>query len=317
MSTVPTTVLSEADGADTDTGRLVDASRGRLLAVVVAIVLYTEVLPLQVAMVGAGVQKITKSFPTVGANISWTIIIVALVGASLTPLLGKMADIWGKRRIFVLCGVVFVVGAVICALTSSWTLFLVGRGLSAAAIATQVIAYGLLRDLLPRKYVALGLGASATGLGFSAIMGPIIGGYLVDNYDWRALFWFLAIFTIVMIPVVLLVVPESKLRVKDRLDLVGAALLAAGIALVLIYLDKGQEWGWGRPTTLAWVIGGVVLLGLFFVVEFRTRRPIMNMRLLLSPTMGAVLLFGFLGPASCNCRHIRSVTWSRSRPPGN
>lgn len=295
MSTVSTTTSSPSVDDDGGTGRLVDASKWRLLAVVAAIVLYTEVFPLQAAMVGAGVQKITKSFQGVGANISWTMIIVALVGASTTPLLGKMADIWGKRRLFLTCGALFIVGSVICALTSNWVLFLVGRGLSAATIALQVIAYGLLRDLLPRKYVALGLGASATGLGFSALLGPIVAGYLVDNFDWRAMFWFLAAFSLVMTPVVRLVVPESTLRVKERLDLFGAALLAAGVALVLIYLDKGQGWGWSRTTTLAWVMGGIVLLGLFFVVELRARRPIMNMKLLVSPKMGAVLILGFLG----------------------
>ncbi|WP_157116809.1 MFS transporter, partial [Nocardia vaccinii] len=224
MSTTSTT--PPPDNVDTDaiTGRLTNASTFRIIAILGAIVLYTEVSPLQFVMVGAAVQKMTKTFPTVGANISWTIIIMTLVGASATPLLGKMGDVWGKKRIFLTCGLLFIAGCLIDALTTNWTLFLIGRGLQAFAIASQMIAYGLIRDLLPRKYIPVAVGVTATGLGFSGVLGPIVGGLLVDHFDWPAMFWFLGIYTLVMTPIVYFLVPESKLRVKQRIDPVGAAL---------------------------------------------------------------------------------------------
>ncbi len=292
MTTSSTTPLPESDELS-DTGRLDNASRLRIFSVLAAIVLYTEITPLQYAMVGAALQKMTKSFPAVGANLNWAIIILGLVGASASPLLGKMSDVWGKKRIFLICGLFFIAGSLIDAVTNNWALFLVGRGLQALAVATQFIAWGLIRDLMPRKYIPLALGVTATGLGFSGVIAPVIGGYLVGHFDWHAMFWFLAIFSLVMTPIVVLVVPESKLRVKQRIDPVGALLLSAGAALVLIYLDKGQDWGWGRPTTLAWLIGGLVLLGLFFVLESRVSQPIMNIKLLLHPRVSLVLLIGF------------------------
>lgn len=277
------------------TGRLDNASRLRIFAIVAVIVLYTEVCPLQYTMVAAALQKMTKSFPTVGANINWTIIILGLVGASASPLLGKASDIWGKKRMFLVCGVFFFAGCLIDALTTNWTLFLIGRGLQAFAIATQLIAYGLIRDLLPRRYIPVSLGVVGAGLGLSTIIAPLVGGYLVDHYNWQAMFWFLAIFTIVMTPLVMFVVPESKLKVRDRIDPVGAILLSAGALLTLLYLDKGQDWGWGRPSAWAWLIGGLVLLALFFVIETRVSRPIMDMKLLAHPKVSMVLLMVFFG----------------------
>ncbi|WP_433566903.1 hypothetical protein ACQP1O_17965 [Nocardia sp. CA-151230] len=90
------------------------------------------------------------------------------------------------------------------------------------------------------------------------------------------------------------VVPESKLRVRDHIDMVGAALLSSGSCLVLVYLNKGQDWGWGRATTLAWLVGGIALLALFFLVEMRSARPIMDMALLFQPRVSLVLLAGLL-----------------------
>ncbi|MEV0029924.1 MFS transporter [Nocardia sp. NPDC050793] len=294
MSTIPSDpattespgVVSES--AD-DTGRLDGASRGRIFAVLAVIVLFTEVAPMQYTIVAAALQKIAPTFPGVGANINWAIIVFGLIGAAASPLIGKMSDVWGKKRMFLVCGVLFMLGCVLDAITSNWALFLIGRGLQATAIATAVIAYGLIRDLMPRKYVPIGLGITATGLGLSAIAGPLLGGFLVDNYSWRAIFWCLAGFTLLMLPLVWFVVPESKLRVPERIDVAGAVLLSAGAGLTLIYLDKGQDWGWSRPTTLAWLAAGLVLLMLFVVIENRVSRPIMDMRLLFHPRVALVL----------------------------
>ncbi|WP_019925354.1 MFS transporter [Nocardia sp. BMG111209] len=280
-----------------DSARLDGASRLRIFTVLAVIVLYTEIAPLQYIMVAAALQKVSVSFPTVGANLNWSIIILGLVGSAVSPVLGKLSDVAGKRRIFVLCGVFFIAGCLIDALTSSWALFLIGRGLQAFAVATMIIAFGLIRDLMPRKYVPVGLGVAAAGAGFSGVLGPVLGGFLVDHFGWRAMFWFLGGFVLVMTPIVLMLVPESPLRVRQRINPIGAVLLSAGTLLVLLYLDKGQDWGWGRPTALAWVIAGVVLLAVFFVVESRIATPLMDPKLLRNPRVSLVLLIGLLGGA--------------------
>ncbi len=275
-------------------GRLDGASKLRIFTVLAVIVLFTEVAPMQFVMVSAALRQIAPTFPDQGANINWAIIIFGVIGAAASPLIGKMSDIWGKKRMFLLCGVLFMIGCAICAITSNWMLFLLGRGLQATAIATAIISYGLIRDLMPRKYVPIGLGIASTGLGVSAVAGPLIGGYIVDHHSWRAIFWFLFVFTVIMIPLVALIVPESRLRTPQRLDVVGAVLLAAGATLTLIYLDKGQDWGWAEPSTLVWLIAGLLLLAVFPLVELRVRQPIMDMKLLFNPRVSVVLFIALL-----------------------
>ncbi|WP_040831289.1 MFS transporter, partial [Nocardia jiangxiensis] len=278
-----------------ETGRLNDSSRLRIAVVLVVIVLYTEIGPLQYTMVVSALQKLTKTFSGVGGNINWALIILGLIGAAANPLMGKASDIWGKKKILLVCGTLFLIGCVICALTSNWAVFLIGRGLSAFALATQFVSYGLIRDLLPRKYVPIGIGFVGTGVGFTGVVAPLLGGVLVDHFDWRALFWFLAAFTLVLTPLLLFIVPESPVRVRDRIDPIGAVLLSGGALLTLLYLDNGQSWGWGRPSALAWLIGGLLMLVLFVVVELRVSRPIMDMKVLLDPKVSVVLLMTFFG----------------------
>ncbi|MEZ0069441.1 MFS family permease [Streptacidiphilus sp. MAP12-20] len=277
------------------TNRLDGVSKLRIFAVIGVVVLFAEIAALQYTMVASAARQISPSFPGVGANISWMVIIFGLVGGATTPIFGKMSDLWGKRRMMLISGVSFAVGTLICALTSTWWLFLVGRGLEAVAISAPTVAYGLFRDILPRRYIPASIGVIATGLGMSALFAPLLGGWLLDAFGWRSLFWFLLIFVGVMVPLMMWVVPETTLRSNQRLDVAGALLLGCGVGLVLVYLSNGAVWGWGRWNSVAYLVGGLLLLAAFLAVERVVSSPIMDMKLLFSPKVLVVLAAATLG----------------------
>ncbi|MGW4534038.1 MFS transporter [Nocardia sp. NPDC004340] len=328
MSTSVDTAVPPGTAPD-DSGRLDGASNLRIWSVLAIIVLFTEISPMQYVMVASALRQIAPTFPEQGANINWAIIVFGIFGAAVSPLIGKLSDIYGKKRMFLVCAGLFLIGTVMCALTSTWAIFLVGRALQASAIATTVVSYGLIRDLMPRRMVPIGLGIASTGLGVSALAGPLIGGYITDHTSWRGLFWFLFIFTLVMTPLLIVFVPESKLRTPQRLDIIGAVLLGAGATLTLLYLDKGQDWGWSKPSTLVWLIGGLVLLALFPIVEMRAKNPIMDMKLLFNPRVSVVLFIGLLAsfmigyqsyatgymtqspPSSAVVSQVKDATWEQ------
>jgi len=291
MATLSTTPPEGSEPIDT--GRLDGASGVRIVAVLAAIVLLAEIAAFQLVMVGAALQKMTATFPDVGADINWALIIPGIVGAAATPLFGKLSDLWGKKKIFLLCGVLFLIGALIDAVTASWTLFLIGRGLQGFSLATLVISYGLVRDLIPRKYIPIGLGVIAGGVGLSGLLGPIIAGVLVDNFQWRALFWFLVAYVAVMLVFFALTVPETKLRVRARIQPLGILLLSIGTFFILLYVQKGNDWGW--ISALGYLAAGIVLVVLFAVHETRSSDPIMDMKVLANPKVCLTLLFVLFG----------------------
>ncbi|MER7578062.1 MFS transporter [Streptomyces sp. NPDC126514] len=275
--------------------RLEGASRARILSIIATVALFSEIAPMQYTMVFAAIPQIAPSFPDVGANISWIIIVFLLVGGALTPIMGKMSDLWGKKRLLLVSGAAFAAGTLICALARSWPLFLVGRGVEALGLAAQTVAFGLFRDILPRRYVPVGIGMIAAGSGIGFVGGPLLAGWLLEEHSWRALFWLLLIFVGVTLPLLVLLVPESKLRVHETLDVAGATLLAAGVGFVLVYLSNGATWGWGRITCLAYLIGGLLLLIAFLFVERTTPHPLVDLRLLQDRKVFQPLLIGLFG----------------------
>lgn len=287
---VPVTVT---DPAAEDAGRLVTASRSRLVIIAVLLVLFTEIVPLQIQMVSLILPKMGVSFPAAGAGVSWSITIVTVVGAATMALVGKAGDVLGKKRVLLGLGLLAAIGTLVCALTSSWALFLVGRGLTGVSLGIAVVNYSLVRDLFPRRWIPVAVGFIGTGLAFSSIIGPLVTGALAGT-SWRPVFWFLFAFTVVMTALVALGVPESPIRARQRLDLPGAVLLGAGVGGVLIYLSEGSTWGWGSAAGLGWLIGGLVALAACAAWELRTAVPMLDLPILRSPRVLLVMIIQLL-----------------------
>lgn len=276
-----------------DEGRLDLSSRNRLLAVLTIVVLLSEIIPFVYTLAGVITPLIGRSFPVSGNSVSWQITIIGVVGGATIALISKMADLWGKKRLMLASSMVFLAGTVICAVTSAWWLFLVGRGLEAVAIGMSALCYSLVRDIMPRSWVPISIGIIGTGIGVSGIAAPLIGGLLTDHFSWRAVFWFLAIYMAVVVPLFAAFVPESRVRQRKRLDIPGSLLIGAGIALVLVYLSEGQSWGWGSPGAYSYLIGGLLALALFVLWERRTTAPVIDLKLLRSPQLSLLIGIAF------------------------
>ncbi|MGH3246638.1 MAG: MFS transporter [Trebonia sp.] len=277
-----------------DAGRLDGASRGRLIAIIAALVLFSEVAPFQAGMISYIVPKIAVTFPQAGANVTWSVTMLGVAGGATLALVGKLGDQIGKKKVLLLCGVLFIIGCVICALTSNWALFLVGRGLGGVSFGMTAVEYGVVRDAMPRRWIPVTIGIIGTGFGVSGILGPLICGWLTDNYSWRSVFWFLIIYMIVTFPIVILAVPESPLRIKQRFDVVGSLLFGIGIGTVLVYLSEGSSWGWGTIGCLAYLIGGLVALAAFVVWELTVpAEPIMDFSMLRAPKVLTLMMAAF------------------------
>ncbi len=275
-------------------GRIDSTNWGRLVAILVALVLYSEIAPMQLGMVSIIVPKFAASFPGAGAGVTWAVTIVGIAGGATMALLGKLGDLIGKKRMTLLCGLLFLIGALLCVFTSSWPLFLVGRALGGASWALTAVEYGLVRDLLPRKWIPIAIGVIGTGFGIGAVLTPIICGALTDHYSWRAVFWFLIIYVVVTTPLVMIFVPESPFRIKQRLDILGAVLFGGSIGLILVYVSEGSSWGWVHATSLAYLIIGVVLFAGFIAWELRTPEPMIELSLLRSRAVAIPMAVAFL-----------------------
>lgn len=288
--TEETAQVAQAAAADQDAGRLSEANRGRLILAVLSVALLSEIIPFTYSLAMVITPLVGKSFPSAGAQVSWMLTILGVVSGGTIALVTKMADLWGKKKLILIAAVVFWVGTIICAFTSSWPLFLVGRGMEAIAIGLSALCYSIVRDVMPRAWVPVTIGFIGTGIGISGVAAPLIGGLLTLHYSWRSVFWFMVIYMVVAVPLFAFAIPETKVRLKAKLDYVGAIGLGAGVAGVLVYLSEGQSWGWGTLSALGYLIAGLVILALFVVWESRISDPLIDLKLVSQPKVAQ--LFG-------------------------
>lgn len=276
-----------------DAGRI-DATRvGRLVFIVLALVLYSEIAPMQLSAVSSILPKIAVSFPGAGAGVTWGSTIVGVAGGATIALVGKLGDKYGKRNVTLLCGLIFLVGALMCALTTNWPVFLVGRGMAGMSMGMTALEYGMVRDLLPRRWIPVAVGVLGTGFGVGGVVTPIIVGALTAHNSWRWVFWFMVIYTVVITPLVASI-PESPLRLKSKLDIPGVVLFGASIGSVLVYVSEGSSWGWAAMSCLAYLIVGLVLFAAWVGWELRTPEPMMDLSLLRAPKVSFLMAIAFL-----------------------
>lgn len=256
-------------------------SKGQSILIIALIALMTEIVAFEFTLVSPGLTDMAIEFET--TQITMVMTIPLLVGGVVVPIIGKLADVYGKKKVLMSAGTIFLVGTVLCAVATAYPLFLVGRGLQACGLASSVVCYGLVRDLIPSRWVPLGVGGIGVGIGASALIGPLLGGWLIDTYGFRSAFWFLFVYSIVIIGAIAILVPETTVRIAHRIDYAGAALLGLGAsALILGANDKDVR-------AVSFVVGAVLLIA-FVLAERRIAQPLIAMSLLARPGVWMTLL---------------------------
>ncbi|WP_324784353.1 MFS transporter [Streptomyces sp. H51] len=263
-------------------------SKGRALAVLALVILLSEAGTFEITMVYPALPNLASEFKTL--NIAWAASIVTLAGATVMPLVGKAADKWGKKRVILLLGLVFLAGSVICALASSFAMLLVGRALQGCLIGIVSLSYSLVRDIMPRDFVPIALGTVVTGIGMAAVAGPFLAGWLIDDHGPEGVFWFLALYAVVLLPFYAFVIPESPVRVDRPVDYVGTLLLGPGIGVLLLGITQGGNWGWSAGSTLTFLVLGVAMLIAFGVWERVCSHPLISLDVLLGRRFGPTVL---------------------------
>ncbi|MEU6419596.1 MFS transporter [Streptomyces spiralis] len=228
---------------------------------------------------------VTPALPDMAAHlktsqIAWVATLFSLIGGVSAPLIGKLADIHGKKRVLLSATGAMACGSLVVAVAPSIQVVLVGRALEGAAISILPLTYSIMRDIFPKKLLAIGVSIATTGIGLTGILAPVIAGALIDHFTYRGVFYFLAVFPVVLGALVLLFVPESPVRARSRVDWWGALLLGVAVGLLLVGLSEGPTWGWGSTATLGCFIGGVVVLVGWLAYERHSAEPLIDVGLL-------------------------------------
>lgn len=255
-------------------------SHAEIMVVMGALMLTLFLAALDQTIVSTALPKIAVDLN--GLNkLSWVATSYLLASAIVTPIYGKLGDLYGRKKIFITSIVIFMVGSVLCGLSQTMDQLIAARaiqGLGGGGLMALVLA--IIADVVPPRQRGRYQGYFGAVFGISSVGGPLLGGLLTDHLSWHWIFF-------VNIPLGLLALYAVSTRLhlpvrrsEHKIDYIGAALLSvAVVSLLLVTVWGGVEYAWGSATIIGLIISTLVFTGLFIVQERRAVEPIIPMGL--------------------------------------
>jgi EmrB/QacA subfamily drug resistance transporter len=252
---------------------------------------------LDVAIVNVALPSIQRDLDIAEATVQWVITAYAITFGGFLLLGGRMADLLGRRRIFVLGLTIFTLASLVCGLASSAGVLIGARAVqgvgaaiispAALSIVTTTFAEGSERNK------ALGIWGALGGSG--AAVGVLLGGILTKYLGWEWIFFVNVPVGVVVFLLTRPVVPESRADLGHRrFDAAGAVTVTGGLALLVYAISKAPDVGWATGRTIGLLIASVALLAVFVLVELRSRAPLVPFGVFRIRTLTGANIVGFL-----------------------
>lgn len=224
------------------------------------------------------VARLPVLLNTTTSDAAWVVTATLLSGAVATPIMGRLGDLYGKRRLILVSLGAMVLGSLVCGTTSSLVPMVAGRALQGFAMGAIPLGISIMRDELPPERMGPAMAFMSSSLGVGGALGMPLAAYVAQHADWHVLFFGSAGLGLLAMLLVVLVVPESAVRSGGRFDLPGALGLSAGLVALLLGISKGGDWGWGSAVVLGLFAASVLVLLLWGVMELRVAHPLVDLR---------------------------------------
>ena len=199
-------------------------------------------------MISVGLATMAESFQTSFSQVTWIVTIYLIIMTATQPLAGKLGDLYGNRRVFLIGVVLFLIASIVCIYAQSLAVLMIGRAVQAiggALITPNGTA--MLRYMTPKENLAKAFGIFGFSMSIGAAIGPLIGAILIHNWNWQATFWVNIPLLIASFICAYKFLPKSERKQKSALDFIGAGLLATWLTTFVLIVTQGaytNAWLW-------------------------------------------------------------------------
>lgn len=266
------------------------------------IIAITVMLPTLIEIVDTSVVNVSLDHirGSLSAGIdesTWTITSYLVSNAIIIPITGWLSRIFGRKRYLIFSIALFTASSFLCG--SAWTLqslifFRILQGIGGGAL--QPISQSILLETFPQRQHGMAMAIFGVGIMFGPIIGPLLGGWITDNWSWHWIFFInvpIGLISIFM-TISFIMDPPYMQRMKMKIDYWGLAILALGLGCLQIVLDKGQREDWLSSSFILWLgVISIVSLILFLIIELFAENPVVNLRTFknISFTTGNLVMF--------------------------
>ena len=270
-------------------------SHKQILVVMAGLMVGMFLSALDQSIVGTALPRITSELGGLD-KLSWVVTAYMLCATASTPLWGKISDLYGRRLLFQIAIVTFLVGSALAGFSHNIEELIAfraiqglgGGGLMALAMAT-------IGDVIPPNERGRYQGYFAATFGVSSVLGPVLGGWFADGPGWQWIFFMNIPLGIVALVITSAALKMPHVRRDHSIDYLGAAVVVASVCSILLYTAwAGPQRGWTSGIGLALLGGGLLLAALFVLVERRASEPIIPMRLFRNSIFSVANVFGFM-----------------------
>jgi EmrB/QacA subfamily drug resistance transporter len=238
-----------------------------------------------------------REFDTTASWVTWIATGFLLSSSVLTPILGKLGDAYGKKRMLVISLAIF--GLASLAAAGAWNLasLVVCRVLQGAGAAVFPLSFGIIRDEFPPEKIGLGVGTVSSVFGVGGGVGLVLSGVIIEHLTWHWLFLIGAVPVLASTVLLALYVPESPVTHRVRPDYVGGLTLSLALGTLLVAISEGSNWGWTSAGVLGLLAASVASFALWAWIENRVPEPLVDLRTFARREMAATnlttLIMGF------------------------
>ncbi len=249
------------------------------------------------SLVAPALLEIQHDLRTSTTGATWILTAYLLSASVCTPILGRVGDMFGKRRVLILVLAALSLGTLVSALATSIEVMVAGRVIQGLGGAMFPLAYGIIRDEFPKERVSTGIALISAMLGIGGGAGIVLSGPIVQHLSYHYLFWLPLLVIGIATVGAFFMIPESPVRTPGRVNWAGAALLAAWLSAFLVGISEGSNWGWGSARVLGLFALALILLVAWVRNETQAPEPLVDMRMLRQravwTTNTTALLIGF------------------------
>ena len=280
-----------------------------ILSLMLLVVNYVE------TMVIPALPTIEQDFSISPTLAGWVTSAYMIVAAATSPLMGKLADTYGKKKMYVTAIGFYIIAVAIAGFSPNIWVLLGARAIQGVGFSMFPIAIAYITDLYPKEKVAFAQAVLSAMIGIGPALGLLIGSYVVEDLGWPYAFHTAAILSLILFIISIKYLPHTGIRYKEKVDYLGSTLIGLATVLVLVYITEGPTLGWASVCNLSLLISGLVTYGIFIAVERKIKEPLLRLDLFKIRNFAVANLVGIISGVGMFTVFIFLVYYSQLPSP--